>query len=349
MTTVDPGLAYTIVNVDPTLASRLNAINPLLEEAAAQYTDYEVYDYTPDFDSNLAGTILFGILTALHLVIGCYFFQWWFGTALVIGCALETTGYVARVVSHYHPWQINPFLIQIICLTIAPAFMMGGVYNIVGKIVVIYGQNLVSHFKPATYSYVFIALDIVCLILQGAGGGMAAVALQNYENIDPGTNIMIAGIALQVAVMVLFMLVSLLIYFRIRKASKAGYYSAKPKNAPDVSSYKLYPELLAHTRKPFFKYFIIGTIIAVLFIFTRCVYRLFELGGGWRGHLMVEEGYFLVLDGLMLFLACLVLTVAHPGIAFGRTVISVARPHRSEGAARKAAPLTIQTPPGSPQ
>ncbi len=49
---------------------------------------------------------------------------------------------------------------------------------------------------------------------------------------------------------------------------------------------------------------------------------------------MVEEPYFLVLDGLMMFLGCFFLLLAHPGFIFKRTVLSVVHPERSVGLAK---------------
>jgi hypothetical protein len=42
-----------------------------------------------------------------------------------------------------------------------------------------------------------------------------------------------------------------------------------------------------------------------------------ELSGGFGGHLANSEVQFMVLDGVMVIIACTCLTVMHPGIGFG--------------------------------
>ena len=41
----------------------------------------------------------------------------------------------------------------------------------------------------------FITADVVSLLIQAAGGGIASVASSNHKDSSVGTNIMIAGIA----------------------------------------------------------------------------------------------------------------------------------------------------------
>lgn len=56
--------------------------------------------------------------------------------------------------------------------------------------------------------------------------------------------------------------------------------------------------------------------IATITIFIRCVYRVAELNEGFNGHLANDEVLFMILEGPMIIIACIVLTVCHPGIAF---------------------------------
>jgi hypothetical protein len=48
-----------------------------------------------------------------------------------------------------------------------------------------------------------------------------------------------------------------------------------------------------------------------------------ELAEGWSGFLIVNERFFLVLDGLIIYLGVLGLSLVHPGFALGRDVIPV--------------------------
>lgn len=123
---------------------------------------------------------------------------------MFFGCALETIGYVGRIMARSNPFAFNPFLIYLICLTIGPAFMTAAIYLCLARIVVVYGEGS-SRFKPMTYSLTFMFSDFVALVLQGAGGGIAATASgDNQDQAQMGIDIMIAGLVWQVVSLLLF-------------------------------------------------------------------------------------------------------------------------------------------------
>jgi len=85
------------------------------------------------------------------------------------------------------------------------------------RIVHIYSAST-SRIRPKYYTYVFISCDLVSLILQGAGGGIAATAAtQDQSQINLGTNIMIGGLSFQVFSLLLFMALCADFALRIRK------------------------------------------------------------------------------------------------------------------------------------
>ena len=59
-----------------------------------------------------------------------------------------------------------------------------------------------------------------------------------------------------------------------------------------------------------------GLAIATLAIFTRSIFRVAELNGGFHSALANNEVAFMVLEGVMLVIALLALTILHPGICF---------------------------------
>lgn len=52
---------------------------------------------------------------------------------------------------------------------------------------------------------------------------------------------------------------------------------------------------------------------------VRSIFRLVELSQGWHGDLAKDEPAFLVLEGLMMILAVLALTILYPGFYFTLT------------------------------
>lgn len=79
----------------------------------------------------------------------------------------------------------------------APAFLAAGIYLTLKHIVIQFGAEW-SRLKPNWYTYIFIAADISSLVLQSAGGALAATADPGESLLDIGTDIMIAGIIWQV-------------------------------------------------------------------------------------------------------------------------------------------------------
>ncbi len=76
--------------------------------------------------------------TAFHVAVGS-------------GVILEIIGYAGRIMSWKNQWEENGFLMQIVCLTIAPAFIAGGIYLCLRRIVYAFGPEN-SRIAPETYT-----------------------------------------------------------------------------------------------------------------------------------------------------------------------------------------------------
>lgn len=185
---------------------------------------------------------------------------------------------------------------QICCLIIAPAFIAAGIYLTLKHCVIEFGSSF-SRLRPKFYTWIFIFCDILSLVLQGAGGGTAASATPGASQQKVGTNMMIAGIVWQVCTLLAF------------GTLVADYVYRCSKNTLSSTAYALLSSLR-------FKLFLSSLVLAYLTVFTRCVYRIAELGPGWRNSIMQNEAEFIVLDGVMVAFATVCLTVFHPGTCF---------------------------------
>jgi hypothetical protein len=74
-----------------------------------------------------------------------------FTLAMASGVVLEILGYAGRIMSYNNQWDENGFLMQICCLTIAPAFMAAGIYLCLRRIVYAFGPEN-SRLKPEWYT-----------------------------------------------------------------------------------------------------------------------------------------------------------------------------------------------------
>ena len=279
------------------------------------------FAYRPSLAANSLFLALFAfslICFTLQVLLSKRFIG--FTIALVSGCVLEVVGYAGRLMSWKNPfdqvaspapahvtyadnWLQNGFLIQIVCLTIAPAFMAAGLYLTLSRIVRTFGAEN-SRIAPLSYPRIFIPCDIVSLLLQAIGGGMASVASHQDKSPANGDHIMVAGLAFQVFTLLVFMcLCADFAVKTLRRIRTMGDTALDPRHS-DLRS------------RLSFKAFLFALSLATLCIFIRSVYRVAELGEGWEGALIKNQSLFIGLEGAMVIVAVLALNAFHPGICF---------------------------------
>lgn len=228
-----------------------------------------------------------------------------FSFALIAGTILEILGYAGRLMSWKNQWSENGFLMQIVCLTIAPAFMAGGIYLCLRRIVYAFGKEN-SRIKPEMYTRIFIPCDLLSLLLQAAGGGIASAKSHAHEDPKLGNDIMIAGLATQVATLFVFMLLCADFAISTRRRFKslgAAAFDQNPHFVKLRSDWK-------------FKGFLAALALATICIFWRSVYRVAELAEGWTGDLIKKQNLFIAFEGIMVIVAVLALNIFHPALCF---------------------------------
>lgn len=132
-------------------------------------------DYIPNLAGNTLYAALFGLFIIAQIGLGVRYKTWGYMTALICGLVLEIIGYAGRIMMHNNIFDHNNFLIYLICLTIAPAFLAAGIYLCLSRVVAVYGAGL-SRWKPRTYTLVFCSCDFFSLLLQAIGGALASTA-----------------------------------------------------------------------------------------------------------------------------------------------------------------------------
>lgn len=90
--------------------------------------DRSIYTYRPSIAANSIFIALFGISLIIHMIQGVRNKSWWFSGCMSLGCICEVIGYAGRVIVWQNPFSFNGFLLQIICITIAPAFFSAAIY-----------------------------------------------------------------------------------------------------------------------------------------------------------------------------------------------------------------------------
>lgn len=250
-----------------------------------------LYGYRPNLGVNAFFCAIFGICFLASLVIGIMSKTWTYTLALGIGTFLETAGYAGRVIMNDNPWSESGFKLQICCLVLGPSFVAAAIYLTLKHFVLYCGPQH-SVIKARLYPWIFVGCDFGSIVLQAVGGGMAAAGgTTNKALIDAGNNLIVAGIAFQVATMSVCGILIAIYVFRYRKArqhrdaldEKSSYQMDKETGTFSLGKVKLFGSMI---------------VLAYVTVLIRCIYRLPEMAGGWGNSLMRNEREFLLLDGM---------------------------------------------------
>ncbi|KAK2048658.1 RTA1 like protein [Colletotrichum somersetense] len=228
-----------------------------------------------------------------------------FNIAMSLGVITEVVGYAGRIMSWTNQWEEAGFMIQVIALTIAPAFLAAAIYLCIRQIVTAFEPKN-SRIPPEWYTRIFIPCDLTSLVLQAVGGALASVAHHRNQSTRTGDNVMLAGLAFQVFTMLVFMIVAA--DFGLRT-----YLRARGAHLPNISiTLDNRPAMVCLRASRRFKAFLAALGLATVCIFARCIFRVVELSGGWTGPLMARQDLFIAFEGVMIATAVLALNFFHP-------------------------------------
>lgn len=128
-------------------------------------------------------------------------------------------GYGARISLTDNPWNKHAFETQIVAIILAPTLICISVYLTL-KHVCLALRPALSRVRPHLYPFVFVPLDVSCLLVQAIGGALAASGAGSAANlamVQHGNRCIIAGIVLQVVVLLFFGASAGDYYLRVKK------------------------------------------------------------------------------------------------------------------------------------
>ncbi|CZR62987.1 related to RTA1 domain protein [Phialocephala subalpina] len=268
-----------------------------------------IVHYDPSLFANTFYLTYFGVILIVQVLQTWRFRAWSFSIPVMSGLILEIVGYAGRIQMHYNPFDPNPFLIYLVCLTIGPVFFSAAIYLTLSRIIVHYGVRY-TWFTPKRTSIIFMSCDFVALVMQAAGGAIADTADTKRAS-NQGVHILVAGLAFQVLSLLFFVGVSLqytMAVMRLRKGVDV---------AVQIPHRYLKTLNLGKRATSQFNRFLIGLSLATIFILTRSIFRVAELWKGFDGKLANEEVPFVVFECTTMMLAVAMLTFFHPGSIFG--------------------------------
>ncbi|KAJ6438053.1 RTA-like protein [Purpureocillium lavendulum] len=234
--------------------------------------EWSVYNYRPSLQANITFLAIFAVAAAVHTFLGLKWSSWWFMSFAVFGCLVEVMGYVGRIVLYYNPFSFGGFMVQIVFITAGPVFYTASIYVTLSKTIE-HLEPALSRFEPKLFYWIFITADLICLVLQGAGGALSTTSSGVNTT---GVDIAMAGLALQVAALFIFT------FFYVDYVAR---YTRSPSTPP-----------LASRLLSFFS----GLSLAIFLILGRSIYRCYELSKGYRNSdLITNEDLFIGLEGVI--------------------------------------------------
>ncbi|KAJ7511374.1 RTA1 like protein-domain-containing protein [Mycena galericulata] len=260
------------------------------------------YGYRPTEYVCIIFVALFSLSTLLHLGQATYYRLWWLIPTVCLAGVLEITGWAGRLWSAITPMLFKSYEMQIVCTIMGPTPLAAANFIILGHIITRLGP-VYSRLSPKLYTTLFLCCDIVSLIVQGIGGGMAAGAVNRRLNPAKGGNVMLGGI--------IFQLVTISVYVFCAAEFLLRYVYNRPLGVRSASS------TTRATLTPRMKFLLCALVFNTTCLFIRAVYRVIELSDGWTGRIIHTQVYFNVLDGAMITLAMITLNIAHPGALLG--------------------------------
>ncbi|KAH8652574.1 RTA-like protein [Ilyonectria robusta] len=251
--------------------------------------EYQLYDYEPSSAAAMIFLLAFCLVTIWHIWVIIRQRAWYF-TPLLIGCIMETVGYIGRFLSASNPSSLGPFMIQTLCLLVAPALFAASIYMVLGRLILFLRVSSLSPIKPTIMTKIFVVGDVISFLMQCMGGGLLAKA----NTFNTGKMVILLGLAVQIIFFGLFIIAGIVFHLRILK---------RPALLPVEDSKKW----LRGWRG-------VMTVLYVssALIFVRSLFRLIEYTSGRDGPLMTNEAYLYIFDALLMLGAAAIIGIFHP-------------------------------------
>jgi hypothetical protein len=144
-----------------------------------------------------------------------------------------------------------------------------------------------SLFRIKYLTKIFVMGDVVSFLVQGSASGLMATG----NNAAMGSNIVIAGLAIQVIMFVLFIVTSITFELRMRRSPTTGAFDERI-------------DWMSRLR----------TLYAVsALILIRSIFRVVEYAAGNDGYPLTHEWMLYVFDSVLMITSMLIWGIWHPG------------------------------------
>lgn len=174
-----------------------------------------LYGYKGSAEAAIVFNILYSILIGPHVL------RWWWGcrtqpaqhrytVCLAIAAIISTAGYATRTSSVKAQDNVSLYAASCSLVMLSPIFICASLYLLI-RIIQLYlpvQSQVFFHLSPQWLGLLFISSDALSLITQGAGSGIAASARWQGSSGAAGVDVLVVGLALQLATVTVFLVVT---------------------------------------------------------------------------------------------------------------------------------------------
>ncbi|CAG7948354.1 unnamed protein product [Penicillium salamii] len=257
-----------------------------MPELKAFRGDYYLWKYVPSLPAAIIFLILFFVATIFHFW-KIHRTKAWFCLAFAIGGLFEVIGYIGRIAAYNSTDSVTVYAIQNVFLLLGPVLFAASIYMALGRIIRSVHAEKHSPIRIKWLTKTFVMGDVVSFLVQGSASGLMATG----NNAKMGSNIVVAGLVIQVIMFGLFIITSIIFDVRMRRS-------------PTPEAFDERINWMSRLR----------TLYAVsALVMIRSIFRVVEFAMGVDGYPLTHEWMLYVFDSVLMIVAMFIWGVWHPG------------------------------------
>ncbi|OQE24844.1 hypothetical protein PENFLA_c009G06362 [Penicillium flavigenum] len=247
---------------------------------------YYLWEYVPSLPAAIIFLILFVAATAFHFW-KLHQTRAWFCLAFSLGGLFEVIGYIGRAAAHNATDSVMAYAIQNVFLLLGPTLFAASVYMTLGRIIRSVHAEKHSLVRINWLTKTFVMGDVVSFVVQGSASGLMATG----DNTKLGSNIVVAGLVIQVIMFGLFIVTSAIFEVRMRRS-------------PPTEAFDERINWISRVR----------TLYGVsALILIRSIFRVVEYAAGNDGYPLTHEWMLYVFDSVLIIICMVIWGIWYPG------------------------------------
>ena len=129
---------------------------------------------------------------------------------------VEIIGFFCRALGKSKPDVLLPYIIQSLFILLAPILFAASVYLFLARIIRATNTSDYSIIRINWVTKIFVGGDILCFLVQAAGGGILAGS-DDKSSMDLGKGVILAGLCLQMVIFGFFVVVAAIRHVRMKR------------------------------------------------------------------------------------------------------------------------------------